>query len=228
MTSYLFYDIETTGLNPAFDQILQFAAIRTDMTLKETDRIQLNVRLRPDVIPSPGAVLTHGIGATESDSGSCEFEAITQIHRWINTPGTISLGYNSLNFDDVFLRFSFYRNLLPPYTHQYDKGCSRMDLFPMTIVFWLYRPEVIKWPAIGDKVSLTLENINTANDFADGRSHNNQIISLHVLTHSFSTSLIAAPEYFHPLNPPPIWLTGSRQPDAKWTERITWSDQNSV
>ncbi len=28
-SSYLFYDIETTGLNKAFDQVLEFAAIRT-------------------------------------------------------------------------------------------------------------------------------------------------------------------------------------------------------
>jgi exodeoxyribonuclease I len=28
--TFLFYDIETTGLSRAFDQILEFAAIRTD------------------------------------------------------------------------------------------------------------------------------------------------------------------------------------------------------
>ena len=171
MASYLFYDIETTGLNPAFDQILQFAAIRTDMTLKEIDRHVLAVRLRPDVIPSPQAVLTHGISMDDSLSGCCEFEGITQIHRWLNEPGTISLGYNSLNFDDEFLRFAFYRNLLPPYTHQYDKGCLRMDLFPMVIAFRLYRPDVLQWPEVDGKSSLKLEHINAANRLAEGRSH---------------------------------------------------------
>jgi len=32
-SSYLFYDIETTGLNKAFDQVLSFAAIRYDQQL---------------------------------------------------------------------------------------------------------------------------------------------------------------------------------------------------
>ena len=35
--TYLFYDIETTGLNRAFDQVLEFAAIRTDCDLNELD-----------------------------------------------------------------------------------------------------------------------------------------------------------------------------------------------
>ncbi len=51
--TYLFYDIETTGLNRAFDQVLEFAAIRTDGDLNELDRFTATIRLRPDVIPSP-------------------------------------------------------------------------------------------------------------------------------------------------------------------------------
>ncbi|MCK5420273.1 MAG: exodeoxyribonuclease I, partial [Desulfobacterales bacterium] len=55
--TYLFYDIETTGLNKAFDQVLQFAAFRTDRQLNEIDRYTIKVQLRPDVIPSPGAII---------------------------------------------------------------------------------------------------------------------------------------------------------------------------
>ena len=53
--TFLFYDIETTGLNYVFDQVLQFAAIRTDSALKELTRHEIKVKLRPDVICSPGA-----------------------------------------------------------------------------------------------------------------------------------------------------------------------------
>ena len=136
--TYLFYDIETTGLNKAFDQVLQFAAIRTDRQLNEIDRHAITIKLRPDVIPSPQAILTNRIPIADLSSGLCEFEAIEQIHRLINQPGTISLGYNSLGFDDEFLRFSFHRNLLSPYTHQYRNGCRRMDLYPMTVIYRIY------------------------------------------------------------------------------------------
>lgn len=171
MDSFLFYDIETTGLNKSFDQVLQFAAIRTNASLQEIDRRTIRVRLRPDVIPSPQAMITHRISIADAMSGICELEAVQEIHALLNQPGTISLGYNSMGFDDEFLRFSFYRNLLPPYTHQYANGCSRIDLLPMAIVFYLYKPDVLNWPLIDGRPTLKLEHINAANHLAVGRAH---------------------------------------------------------
>ena len=169
--SFLFYDIETTGLNKAFDQVLQFAAIRTDRQLRELDRYEITVKLRPDVIPTPAAVLTNRIPIARFSDGMCEYEATKQIHRLMNQPGTISLGYNTMGFDDEFLRFSFHRNLLPPYTHQFKNGCSRMDLFPIAILFWLYKKGVLIWPEINGKLSLKLEHLNSANRLVSGQSH---------------------------------------------------------
>jgi exodeoxyribonuclease-1 len=169
--TYLFYDIETTGLNKAFDQVLQFAAIRTDRQLNEIERHKLTVKLRPDVIPSPGAMITNRQSIAELASGLSEFEAIRQIHELMNQPETISLGYNSLGFDDEFLRFSFHRNLLPPYTHQFQNGCRRMDLLPIAVMFWLYNRKVITWPQIQSKPSLKLEHIREANQLAAGPAH---------------------------------------------------------
>jgi exodeoxyribonuclease-1 len=169
--SYLFYDIETTGLNKAFDQVLEFAAIRTDQRLNELERHTISVNLRPDVIPSPRAILTNRIFVSDLAKGMREYEATEQIHQLVNHPGTISLGYNTLGFDDEFLRFSFHRNLLPPYTHQFKNGCRRMDLFPMAVLYWLYKRDVITWPEINGKPSLKLENIGSANRMASGRAH---------------------------------------------------------
>jgi exodeoxyribonuclease-1 len=169
--TYLFYDIETTGLNKAFDQVLQFAAIRTDRQLNEIERHTLTVKLRPDVIPSPGAMITNRLSVADLASGLSEFEAIRQIHELMNQRETISLGYNSLGFDDEFLRFSFHRNLLPPYTHQFQNGCRRIDLLPIAVMFWLYNREVITWPQIQSKPSLKLEHIREANQLAAGPAH---------------------------------------------------------
>jgi exodeoxyribonuclease-1 len=171
ISSYLFYDIETTGLNKAFDQVLEFAAIRTDQMLNELERHTISVNLRPDVIPSPRAILTNRIFVSDLARGMREYEATEQIHQLVNHPGTISLGYNTLGFDDEFLRFSFHRNLLPPYTHQFKNGCRRMDLFPMAVLYWLYKRDVITWPEIDGKPSLKLENIGSANRMASGRAH---------------------------------------------------------
>ena len=175
MQTYLFYDIETTGLNKAFDQVLHFAAIRTDLNLKELDRYEIKIKLNPDVIPSPYALITHKMGINEITNGVPEFEAIKQIHQWLNTAGTISLGYNTLGFDDEFLRFSFYRNLLKPYTHQYMNQCYRMDIYPMTVMFYLFKNTAITWPINEKQVSFKLEKLNAANQFIAGRSHHAMI-----------------------------------------------------
>ena len=172
MKTYLFYDIETSGLNPAFDQILTFACIRTDMELNEIDRQTITIRLRKDIVPSPGAFLTHGLTPDELESGICEYKAALKIHKILNTPGTISLGYNSLGFDDEFLRFTFYRNLLDPYTHQYSNGCSRMDILPITVIFRIFHPDSLQWPQMDEKPSLKLDLIAKENNFVtSGRAH---------------------------------------------------------
>lgn len=172
--TYLFYDVETSGLNKCFDQVLQFAAIRTDMALNELERHEVFVKLNPDTIPSPFATITHHIGIELCQrDGMLEVEVIEKIHHMLNTPGTISLGYNTLTFDDELLRFAFYRNLLPPYTHQYANQCGRMDLYPMTTFFSLFKPDALpNWPEKDGRISLKLENLNAANQLATGAAHN--------------------------------------------------------
>lgn len=170
--SYLFYDIETSGLNKCFDQVLQFAAIRTDLELQELERHEIFVKLNPDVIPTPAAILVHQLSIGKMQDGICEYEAVKKIHRLFNTPGTISVGYNSLGFDDEFLRFSFYRNLLAPYTHQYANNCSRMDIYPMAVMYYLFKPEGIVWPKFNGIVSLKLEHLNAQNQLTPGVAHN--------------------------------------------------------
>lgn len=175
MTSrtYFFYDIETTGLNKCFDQVLHFAAIRTDSNLETISEHEFEIKLNPDVIPSPGAMLVHGMDLSSMQEGMRECDAMVQIHQLMNQPGTISLGYNTLGFDDEFLRFSFFRHFLSPYTHQFANQCRRMDVYPFAALYHLYDQESgIKWPEIDGKVSLKLEEINRVNKLAEGEAHN--------------------------------------------------------
>lgn len=178
--TYLFYDIETTGRNPCFDQILQFAAIRTDLELNELERHEINIKLNPDVIPDPEALLVHQIPLADLLQGREEMAAVKIIHDLVNTPGTLSGGYNTLNFDDEFLRFSFYRNLLPPYRHQYANNCGRFDLYPLTMLFCLFKPECLQWPELEGKRSLKLEQLNLANQLASGGNAHNALFDVEV------------------------------------------------
>lgn len=169
--TYLFYDIESTGLNKCFDQVMQFAAIRTDMDFKELERHEFFVKINPDTIPSPGASLVHQISIAQANAGLSELEAIQKIHQLLNTPGTISLGYNTLTFDDEFLRFSFWRTLLSPYTHQFANNCGRMDLYPITVLYYLFKPDALEWPKKDGKPSMKLANISALNKLTEGPAH---------------------------------------------------------
>ncbi len=171
--TYLFYDVETTGTHEAFDQIVQFAAIRTDAQLNELERHELFVRLNPDTVPTPEAMMTHQIPIEKlQKEGHFEYQALQTIHQLMTQPNTINIGYNSMRFDDQFLRFGFFRNLLPPYLHQFQSGCFRMDLYPMVALYYQFAPAVLQWPEQQGKVSLKLENLNNENQlYIQGQAH---------------------------------------------------------
>ena len=169
--TFLFYDIESTGLNKCFDQAVEFAAIRTDADLQEISRDHFYLKLTRDTVPSPGAFITHRLSLKKLAEGMPENEGIMKIHQMMNTPGTISIGYNTLGFDDEFLRFSFAKCLLTPYTHQYLSGCGRADLYPLVVLYHLYKNKVMSWPQIDGNVSMKLENIASANGWLVGQAH---------------------------------------------------------
>jgi exodeoxyribonuclease-1 len=55
--SFAFYDLETTGISPAYDQPLQFAAILTDDNFNPLETIDIRCRLAPHILPSPYALV---------------------------------------------------------------------------------------------------------------------------------------------------------------------------
>lgn len=172
MRKFLVYDTETTGLNKTFSQILRFAGIFTSDQFEEMQPSSVSIKLRSDVIPELGALLTNELSLKELSEGFSYYHAMSVIHFMMNQPNTISVGYNSLNFDDKFLRFGFFQNLFSPYTHQHANGCGRIDLYPMLKYFAQKQPDCIVWPKKSNgTVSFKLEDINQANQFFSGRSH---------------------------------------------------------
>ena len=62
MKTFFFYDLETSGLMPREDWIMQFAGQRTTMGLEPVgEPVNILVKMTDDALPSPGAIAVTGI-----------------------------------------------------------------------------------------------------------------------------------------------------------------------
>jgi exodeoxyribonuclease-1 len=172
--SLYFYDTETSGIRPSTSRIMQFAGQRTDMNLQplgEPDDIL--IKLSPDILPEPDAVLVHGITPQQTvQDGITEAEFARYFQDKIATPDTIFVGFNSVRFDDEFVRYMMYRNFYEPYEWQWKNGRSRWDLMDALRMMRALRPEGIEWP-FDDKGGPTvrLELMTAANGLLHENAH---------------------------------------------------------
>ena len=172
--SFLFYDLETWGIDPRRTRIAQFAAIRTDAELRELgDPIEFMVRPADDLLPSPGASLVTGLAPQDAlREGLSEAEAFARIADEMSQPGTCTLGYNSLRFDDEFVRHGLFRNFHDPYEREWRNGNSRWDLLDVMRLAHALRPDGIAWPSREDgATSFKLEHLAEANGVRTGDAH---------------------------------------------------------
>lgn len=173
--SFLFYDLETFGADPRRSRIAQFAAIRTDLALNPIDEpISFFVRPADDLLPSPEASLVTGITPQQAlRDGLPEAEAFARIADAMGRPGTCSVGYNSLRFDDEFIRYGLYRNFHDPYEREWKHGNSRWDLLDALRLMHALRPTGIVWRPREDGLgtSFKLEHLAEDNGLREGIAH---------------------------------------------------------
>jgi exodeoxyribonuclease-1 len=175
MTKSLYwYDLETTGTNPRWDRIVQFAGVRTDLDLNPIgDEYCTYVELPDDVLPDPDATLVTGITpALIQREGISEWRALTKIQEIFSQGETCVTGYNSLRFDDEFIRYGFYRMLLDPYTREWQNNNSRWDIVDLVRACGALRRDGIEWPTTAEGQPVyKLELLTKANGIEHGNAH---------------------------------------------------------
>ncbi|WP_232059084.1 exodeoxyribonuclease I [Kineobactrum salinum] len=172
--TFYWHDYETFGVDPSRDRPVQFAGLRTDAELNVIgEPLVIYARPADDCLPHPMACLITGISpqlALEKGLPECEF--IARIHAELARPGTCSVGYNSLRFDDEVTRYTLYRNFHDPYAREWQNGNSRWDIIDMLRTAWALRPEGIEWPRREDgSVSFRLEELTAANGISHAAAH---------------------------------------------------------
>lgn len=172
--SFVIYDVETTGLNKRFDQILHFAAVRTDGDLAPTASIEVRSRLLPYVVPSPKALLLTGTSLADLTSPlrPSHYEMVCEIQRTLAAwSPALFLGYNSIRFDEEFLRQAFYQCLHPTFLTNTNRN-GRADVLNLMRAVACLRPGVLKIPRDADgRHVFRLADLAAANGFAAGGAH---------------------------------------------------------
>lgn len=172
--SFFFYDLETSGFDPRSARIMQFAGQRTDMELNPIgDPVNELIKLTQDVLPSPEAILVTGITPQQTVAdGLTEAEFLKLFYAQVVQPDTIFVGFNSVRFDDEFMRFLHWRNLYDPYEWAWTNNCSRWDILDLVRMTRALRPEGINWPVTAEgKPTNRLELLAKENGLDHDHAH---------------------------------------------------------
>ncbi len=173
-SSFFFYDVETSGFSPRLNRIMQFAGQRTDMNLKPIAKpVNKLIKLTADNLPDPEAVLVTGITPQQTIAdGLSEADFLKFFYQDVAKPGTIFVGFNSIRFDDEFIRFLHYRNFYDAYEWQWKDGNSRWDLLDVVRMTRALRPDGIEWPFAADsKPTNRLEFLTKVNKLGHTHAH---------------------------------------------------------
>jgi exodeoxyribonuclease-1 len=172
--SFFFYDLETSGFSPRAARIMQFAGQRTDMDLQPIgEPVNVLIKLTADVLPDPDAVLITGITPQQTlAEGLTETEFLKFFYKEVVQPDTIFVGFNSIRFDDEFMRFLHYRNFYDAYEWQWKDKCSRWDLLDVVRMTRALKPDGIQWPFAPDgKPTNRLEFLTSVNKLGHDKAH---------------------------------------------------------
>jgi len=173
MSNLVFYDFETCSSNVSYGQIIQAAAILVNDNFQELDRFEGRCKLSPGIVPEAMALLVNKttpkiLKETNLSHYQMLRQLIDKFKEWKNS---IFIGYNSINFDEEFLRRTLFKNLEYPYLTN-TNGNERGDLFSLARACHLYYPDCIKTP-ISDKNNpvFKLEKLAPMNDIKHDKAH---------------------------------------------------------
>ena len=153
---------------------MQFAGQRTDMELNPIgEPVNILVKMTDDALPSPCAINVTGITPQQTlRDGISEAEFCRFVTEEVFTPETIAVGYNTVRFDDEFMRAILWRNFYDPYEWEWKDGRSRWDMLDVVRLTRALRPEGIEWPFREDGAPTNrLELITKLNGVSHEHAH---------------------------------------------------------
>jgi len=145
MSNFVFYDFETSSSNKSWGQIIQVGAILTNDNLEELDRYEARCRLSPSIIPEAMALIVNKSSPKMLKGANLShYEMIRQLVETLKRWGKATfIGFNSIDFDEEFLRTTLFQTLEYPYLTN-SNGNNRGDLLNLARAANLYYPNTLK------------------------------------------------------------------------------------
>ena len=145
MSNYVFYDFETSSSNKYWGQIIQIGAVLTNDNLNELDRFDARCRLSPGIIPECMALIVNKSSPKMLKSSNLShYEMIRQFVDTLKKWGKATyIGFNSIEFDEEFLRCTLFQTLEYPYITS-TNGNTRGDVLSLARAANLYYPDTLK------------------------------------------------------------------------------------
>ena len=145
MSNFVFYDFETSSSNKYWGQIIQIGAVLTNDNLEELDRFDSRCRLSPGIIPEAMALIVNKTSPSMlKNSNLSHYEMIRQFVDTLKRWGKATyIGFNSIEFDEEFLRSTLFQTLEYPYITS-TNGNTRGDILSLARAANLYYPNTLK------------------------------------------------------------------------------------
>ena len=145
MSNFVFYDFETSSSNKYWGQIIQIGAMLTNDKLEELDRFDARCRLSPGIIPEAMALIVNKSSPKMlKGSNLSHYEMIRQFVITLKKWGKATyMGFNSIEFDEEFLRCTLFQTLEYPYLTS-TNGNTRGDVLTLARAANLYYPSTLK------------------------------------------------------------------------------------
>lgn len=172
--SYFFYDLETSGFSASEARVMQFAGQRTNENLEPIgEPVNVLIKLAADVLPNLDAILLTSITPQQTlNEGLTEAEFLKYFYEEVVKSETTFLGFNSVRFDDEFMRYLHWRNFYDPYEWHWTNSCSRWDILDLVRMTRALRPDGIEWPFTPEgKPTNRLELLTKANNLEHEHAH---------------------------------------------------------
>lgn len=172
--SFLINDYEADGVDPKLARPVQYGSLRCDDDLNIiSEPTLIYCKRSSDHLPQPESFLVHGIApSVQAKLGMSERDFAKRIHEELNQSQTTSFGFNSVSYDNEMSRHLFFRNFLPPYTHEYAQQCSKWDVLDLVRLARIVLRDKMNWPTTEEgKPSFKLEVLAAANGLNTDRAH---------------------------------------------------------